>query len=385
MIPDARGLPRASPHPVSKRMHMSPSTTDPRSAKAVVELKGVVKRFASFTALRQMDLTIREGEFFTMLGASGCGKTTTLRLIAGFELPTEGQILIAGQDVSDVPAHLRPVHTVFQNYALFPHLSVLDNVAFPLKVHRVAKPERMERARAALDLVQMGNFADRRPSQLSGGQQQRVALARALVNEPRVLLLDEPLGALDLKLRKEMQAELKAMQRRLGITFIFVTHDQEEALTMSDRIALMKGGEIIQLDTPSGLYDRPASAYVADFIGETNMVPARILSSDAQGTMVEAMGGQLRVAGSFDQPAGTEVKLAFRPERVGEAVSETDNSVEGRLADIEFIGTDLRMTHHMADGSRIVLRRQNSGLAVPDLGEIRKLSFRPKDLRIFGL
>lgn len=363
---------------------MSTSIKDPSPPKIVVELKAVEKRFGSFTALRRMDLNIREGEFFTMLGASGCGKTTTLRLIAGFELPSEGQILIAGQDVSNVPAHLRPVHTVFQNYALFPHMPVLENVAFPLTVRRINRAERLERARAALDLVQMGSFADRKPSQLSGGQQQRVALARALVNEPRVLLLDEPLGALDLKLRKEMQAELKAMQRRLGITFIFVTHDQEEALSMSDRIALMKGGEIVQLDTPTGLYDRPANAYVADFIGETNMVPARVISCDPGATVVEAMGSRLRVLGDHGQAAGAEVQLAIRPERVSDGTSELSNSAEGVLADIEFIGTDLRMVYRMADGSRVVMRRQNSGHAVPQVGETRRLGFRQEDLRLFG-
>ncbi|MCT8329076.1 ABC transporter ATP-binding protein [Albidovulum sediminis] len=363
---------------------MSPSLEEPSRPKAVVELKGVEKRFAAFTALRRMDLTIREGEFFTLLGPSGCGKTTTLRLIAGFDLPSEGQILIAGQDVSNIPAHLRPVHTVFQNYALFPHMTVLDNVAFPLTVRRIGRAERLERARAALDLVQMGSFAARKPSQLSGGQQQRVALARALVNEPRVLLLDEPLGALDLKLRKEMQAELKAMQRRLGITFVFVTHDQEEALSMSDRIALMKSGEIVQLDTPTGLYDRPANAYVADFIGETNMIPARVISQEGDVTLVEAMGTRLRVSGNHGHVAGAEVQMAIRPERVSDDMRETENSAEGVLADVEFIGTDLRMVYRMTDGSRVVMRQQNSGRAVPQLGETRRLGFRQQDLRLFG-
>ena len=363
---------------------MSTSIKDPSPPKSVVELKGVEKRFGAVTALRRMDLTIHEGEFFTMLGPSGCGKTTTLRLIAGFELPSDGQILISGQDVSNVPAHLRPVHTVFQNYALFPHLTVLGNVAFPLTVRRLGKSERVERARAALDLVQMGSFADRKPSQLSGGQQQRVALARALVNEPRVLLLDEPLGALDLKLRKEMQAELKTMQRRLGITFIFVTHDQEEALAMSDRIALMKGGEIVQLDTPTGLYDRPVNAYVADFIGETNMIPARVISRDPNATLVEAMGTHLRVPAPHGPALGADVQLAIRPERVCDDTSDIGNSVEGILADIEFIGTDLRMVYRMPDGSRVVTRRQNSGRAVAHLGEARRLCFRQEDLRLFS-
>ncbi len=263
-------------------------------------------------------------------------------------------------------------------------MKVLENVAFPLTVRRIARPERLERARAALDLVQMGAFADRKPSQLSGGQQQRVALARALVNEPKVLLLDEPLGALDLKLRKEMQAELKAMQRRLGITFVFVTHDQEEALSMSDRIALMKGGEIVQLDTPTGLYDRPATSYVADFIGETNMIPGRVISTGGDVTVVEAMGSRLRVAATPGQADGAEMQLAIRPERVCDVGAEAENSAEGVLADVEFIGTDLRLVYRMAGGSRVVMRRQNNGRAVPQLGETRRLGFRQEDLRLFS-
>ncbi|WP_457939876.1 ABC transporter ATP-binding protein [Mesorhizobium sp. 10J20-29] len=351
--------------------------------QGAVELRGVVKRFNTFTALRRMDLTIRQGEFFTMLGASGCGKTTTLRLIAGFELPTEGHILIDGQDVSDVPAHLRPVHTVFQSYALFPHLSILDNVSFPLTVRRVPRRQRLERARAALDLVQMGGFPDRKPSQLSGGQQQRVALARALVNEPKVLLLDEPLGALDLKLRKEMQHELKQMQRRLGITFVFVTHDQEEALTMSDRIALMRGGEIIQLDTPSGLYNAPSSLYAAEFIGETNMIPGRVIEAGAGRARVEALGGRFDVACSEPPAAGAAVTLTIRPERVTPVAADASNSAGGRLVDVDFIGTDLRLVYTMSDGTRVTLRRQNTGAAPPQVGQGAQLGLAADDLRLF--
>jgi spermidine/putrescine transport system ATP-binding protein len=351
---------------------------DQTPAQPAVELRGVAKRFGTMTAIDRLDLTIRSGEFFTLLGASGCGKTTTLRLIAGFELPSEGQILISGQDVSEIPAYQRPVHTVFQSYALFPHLTILDNVAFPLRVRRLPRSEQRARAMAALDMVQMGRFGDRKPSQLSGGQQQRVALARALVNEPQVLLLDEPLGALDLKLRKEMQLELKDMQRRLGITFVFVTHDQEEALTLSDRIALMQGGRIVQLDTPANLYNAPQSRYAAEFIGETNLIPAR---AGRESGVVEALGQTFAVEGTAAQP-GAQLTLAVRPERVRRG-PEGAGPV-GELVEIDFIGTDLRLTYRMADGSKVVLRQQNSGGAPPLLGERTALAFEANSLRVFA-
>ncbi|MEI2807809.1 ABC transporter ATP-binding protein [Albidovulum sp.] len=353
---------------------------DQHTTPPAVELRGVTKRFGAVTAVDRLDLTIRSGEFFTMLGASGCGKTTTLRLIAGFDLPTEGQILISGQDVSEVPAYQRPVHTVFQSYALFPHMTILDNVAFPLKVRRLTRAEQRDRAMAALDMVQMGGLADRRPAQLSGGQQQRAALARALVNEPAVLLLDEPLGALDLKLRKEMQHELKEMQRRLGITFVFVTHDQEEALTLSDRIALMQGGRIIQLDTPANLYNAPNTLYAASFIGETNLIPARVVGHDNGTGLVEALGRTRRIEG-LAAPAGSAVTLALRPERIRrEAGGE---GPEGRLVGIDFIGTDLRLTYALADGSRMVVREQNRGTTIPRIGETARLGHDDDDLHIF--
>ncbi|MCF1709404.1 ABC transporter ATP-binding protein [Tabrizicola sp. J26] len=353
---------------------------DNSPAQPAVDLRGVVKRFGTMTAVDHLDLTIRSGEFFTMLGASGCGKTTTLRLIAGFELPTEGQILISGQDVSDIPAYQRPVHTVFQSYALFPHLTILDNVAFPLRVRRLPRAEQRARAMAALEMVQMGRYGDRKPSQLSGGQQQRVALARALVNEPTVLLLDEPLGALDLKLRKEMQLELKDMQRRLGITFVFVTHDQEEALTLSDRIALMQGGRIVQLDTPANLYNAPQSLYAAEFIGETNLIPARMVSADHGSSVVEALGQTYRAEGTTAS-AGAAVTLALRPERVRREPAGT--GPVGELVEIDFIGTDLRLTYRMADGSKVIVRQQNSGGIPPAIGERMPLGFETDSLRIF--
>ena len=237
-----------------------------------VELRGVSKRFGDVLAVDDVDLVVEEGEFLSLLGPSGCGKTTTLRMIAGFERPDEGRVLIGGRDVTELPAHKRESNTVFQSYALFPHLSVLDNVAYGLKQRGASKAERAGRAREMLVLVRLPDIERRKPRQLSGGQQQRVALARALVMEPRVLLLDEPLGALDLKVRKELQIELKRIQKRVGITFVYVTHDQDEALAMSDRVAVMNGGRIEQIAAPREVYDSPATPFVAEFIGDTNFI-----------------------------------------------------------------------------------------------------------------
>jgi spermidine/putrescine transport system ATP-binding protein len=249
------------------------------SGRTSVELNGVSKRFADILAVDDLSLELAEGEFFTMLGPSGCGKTTTLRMIGGFEQPTEGTVRIDGDDVSGLPPHKRPTNTVFQSYALFPHMSVKDNVAFGLRRKRVAKEEIGERVEAELKRVGLWAEANRRPSQLSGGQQQRVALARALVNLPKVLLLDEPLGALDLKLRKELQVELKRIQRDVGITFVYVTHDQEEALTMSDPIAVMNHGRVEQVADPETVYDQPETTFVAGFIGVSNLMPAKVTAA----------------------------------------------------------------------------------------------------------
>src|SRR5438270_5544678 len=239
-----------------------------------VTLVDLVKQFGEVVAVDHVNLSIQPGEFFSLLGPSGCGKTTTLRMIAGFEQPTSGQIFLDGVDVSSVPAHERNVHTVFQNYALFPHLDVFDNIAFGLRRHKVAKEEVRQRVAQALELVELGGYEARRPQQLSGGQQQRVALARALVLRPAVLLLDEPLGALDAKIRKQLRLELKSLQEEVGITFVFVTHDQEEALSMSDRLAVMNAGRIEQIGTPAEVYENPATVFVADFLGVSNLMDA---------------------------------------------------------------------------------------------------------------
>ena len=276
-----------------------------------IELVGVTKRFGEVVAVDSVDLAVADGEFFSLLGPSGCGKTTTLRMIAGFEYPTAGSIRLHGKEMELLPANKRPVNTVFQSYALFPHMSVAENVAFGLQMRKVPSGEIAERVARVLDQVRLGDRADARPDQLSGGMKQRVALARALVNEPEVLLLDEPLGALDLKLRQQMQVELKDLQARVGITFIYVTHDQEEALTMSDRIGVMHEGRILQVGDPASIYEHPTSRFVAGFIGDINLLDARVTGS---GTVALGNGTEVRVATSL--PAGQEVTLALRPERL---------------------------------------------------------------------
>ena len=296
------------------------SDTGERSSQGddVIVLDGVHKAFGTFVAVEQADFAIRRGEFFSLLGPSGCGKTTLLKMIAGFELPTSGRIVLEGVDVSDVPPHKRNVNTVFQQYALFPHMSVFDNVSFGLRAKRVAAEETRRRAMEMLDVVRLAEFAGRRPAQLSGGQQQRVALARALVNLPSALLLDEPLAALDLKLREAMQIELKRIQREVGITFIFVTHDQGEALTMSDRIAVMSRGRVEQIGTPEEIYAAPASIFVAGFIGSANLLPGSLEAARDGVAHVRLDSGLLvDVAGPTEARTGDPVTVMLRPERLG--------------------------------------------------------------------
>ncbi|HEX3798482.1 MAG TPA: ABC transporter ATP-binding protein [Verrucomicrobiae bacterium] len=284
-----------------------------------VEAQGLVRRFGETEALARVSVSIHKGEFFSLLGPSGCGKTTLLRLIAGLDSPDEGSLKIGGRDAALIPAHKRPVNTVFQSYALFPHLNVRDNIAFGLRMKKISAPEITRRVTEVMSLAQISAFADRRPAQLSGGQKQRVALARALVNQPEVLLLDEPLGALDLKLRKELQVELSQLQRRLGITFIFVTHDQEEALVMSDRIAVMNAGKIEQLDSVKELYEQPRTRFVAHFLGACNLVEGKVAQIQSQTAIIATTFGELR----FDLAtarrkisAGDAITLAIRPEKI---------------------------------------------------------------------
>ncbi len=308
-------------------------------ADAAVELVGVRKEFGDdVVAVDSLDLTIDDGEFFSLLGPSGCGKTTTLRMIAGFEFPTAGSIRIHGAEMGLRPPNERPVNTVFQSYALFPHMSVFENVAFGLQMRSVAKSEVESRVRRVLDQVQLSKRSEARPNQLSGGMQQRVALARALVNEPEVLLLDEPLGALDLKLRQNMQLELKDLQERVGITFIYVTHDQEEALTMSDRIGVMSEGRLLQVGDSQEIYERPHSRFVADFIGDINIIEAEVSGS---GTATLGNGRQIRIPEGH--PASGPIHLALRPERLAlhhndEDVADTRNRLEAKITRRTYYG-----------------------------------------------
>ncbi len=284
-------------------------------AGGAIELIGLVKSYGEVAAVRGVNVSIAAGEFFSLLGPSGCGKTSTLRMIAGFEEPTAGKILIDGVDVSKLAANERPVNTVFQNYALFPFMTVADNVAFGLKYVDLSKQEVLRKVGEALDLVRMSDYAKRKPGQLSGGQQQRVALARALVLGPKVLLLDEPLGALDAKLRKVLQVELKALQESIGITFVYVTHDQEEALTMSDRLAVMAAGRVEQMGSPSEVYEHPATAYVADFLGSANVLPIDVVGPASEGRTLFRLGDHLlESAGPLMEPG--PAKLVIRPERI---------------------------------------------------------------------
>jgi spermidine/putrescine transport system ATP-binding protein len=336
-----------------------------------IELCGLSKRFSEI-AVDNIDLTVASGEFFSLLGPSGCGKTTTLRLIAGFEQPTSGRILLDGVDVSDVPPHRRNVNTVFQSYALFPFLDVRDNVAFGLRNRKVAKAELNRRVDEALELVRMTSFAKRRPGQLSGGQQQRVALARALVLNPAVLLLDEPLGALDAKLRRSLKIELKALQERVGITFLYVTHDQEEALTMSDRLAVMNAGKIVQIGTPRQVYEEPADTYVADFLGAANLMEIEVISAGSPAEI--RLGDWVLSAQRCETTATGAAHAVIRPERIriephgspGSAGSPGDNRVPAMVERVVFLGAAMQVMLRLAPGIPVQALMQNDGER-PDL------------------
>jgi spermidine/putrescine transport system ATP-binding protein len=384
-----------------------------------VELKNVSKVFSgvgrgekSLAAVNGVDLQIRQGEFFTLLGPSGCGKTTTLRIIAGFEFPTRGEVYLNGELSNEIPPYKRPVNTVFQNYALFPHLTVAQNVAFGLAVKHVPLPEREVRVREALELIRLGGLGGRKPSQLSGGQQQRVALARALVNRPAVLLLDEPLGALDLKLREQMQHELKQLQKKVGITFIYVTHDQEEALTMSDRIAVMNEGRVQQVGNPEEIYNYPANHFVADFIGDTNFLEGKVVSVHETHTMLKVGRDAVVAARSnFPMMPGEKVTMVIRPEKMAIAhgdpsdpaqaplpmampvpaaaasASETAANVQlrasmqGKVTDSVFVGTDTRVYVTLKGGPELAVLVRNLDQEFKR-GEKVTLSYDPADSRL---
>ena len=340
-----------------------PSRADEDAGRGVaVRLSGITKRFGDFVAVDDLNLDIYEGEFFSLLGPSGCGKTTTLRMIAGFEEPTQGEISVAGEQVQGVPPYRRPVNTVFQSYAIFPHLNVFDNVAFGLRRAKVPKDEVASRVADACEMVQLAGFEKRKPGMLSGGQQQRVALARALVNRPKVLLLDEPLGALDLKLRKEMQLELKSLQEEVGITFVYVTHDQEEALTMSDRIAVMNEGRVQQLAGPTTLYETPANRFVAGFIGQTNVFSGTVEAVDGdrmtlrtrEGLRVEAVARGERIPRE-----GEEIDAAVRPEKVRFGGSG-DNVCAAEVKQVVYLGASTHYIVELEGGGKLVLYQQNA-------------------------
>jgi spermidine/putrescine transport system ATP-binding protein len=352
-----------------------------------VRLEGVTKRFGDVVAVDDISLDILRGEFFSLLGPSGCGKTTTLRMIGGFELPDEGAIELAGADVAGLPPHRRDVNTVFQSYALFPHLNVFDNVAYGLRRRRIAKDHIPGQVRRILELVDMPGFEARRITQLSGGQQQRVALARALVNQPQVLLLDEPLGALDLKLRKQMQLELKGLQHEIGISFIYVTHDQEEAMTMSDRIAVMRNGRIEQVGPPQDVYERPATEFVAGFLGASNLLDGTVGAPDGNFRTIDLLSGEkVRVlAGSIDGEQ-QRIKLGVRPEKIriaGGAPGSVngENAIEGTVRDATFVGVSNVYTVATRDGHVVTVYAQNLGTSTdrpPAPGETVTLRWHPE-------
>lgn len=338
-----------------------------------LELKGIRKEFPGFVAVDNLDLHIPAGEFFALLGPSGCGKTTTLRMIAGLESPTAGKILLGGKDVTDMKPHERPVNTVFQNYALFPHMSVLENVAFGIRRRKLDEP--LTKAQQALAMVELEHLAQRKPQQLSGGQQQRVALARALVNRPSLLLLDEPLGALDLKLRRQMQIELKAIQIEVGLTFLHVTHDQEEAMDMADTVAVMNQGRIEQMGAPEALYDRPKTAFVAKFLGQSNMFIGKVTESNAETTSIDFNGKKITGLTKRSEKTSGKIAIGVRPEKTHfhETEPKADPALNilgpGEITDIRFTGVSNQYQIDIPGVGEITVFAQNVGRSpVVELG-----------------
>ncbi|WP_411080605.1 ABC transporter ATP-binding protein [Streptomyces sp. cmx-18-6] len=345
-------------------------TQQQQTAGGDVRLAGISKTYGSFTAVQPLDLTVPQGSFFALLGASGCGKTTTLRMIAGLEEATTGTVFLGGKDITDLPPYKRPVNTVFQSYALFPHLDITENVAFGLRRRGIKSVKKQ--VDDMLELVQLGDFARRKPHQLSGGQQQRVAVARALINHPQVLLLDEPLGALDLKLRRQMQLELKRIQTEVGITFVHVTHDQEEAMTMADTVAVMNGGRVEQLGAPADLYENPRTTFVANFLGTSNLIEGEIVSTgnNAGGDLVVAAGGGKltlpRERCSAPATSGGRLLLGIRPEKISLApaddagdIAAGRNRVTGRITDSSFIGVSTQYVVESPAGTALQVYEQN--------------------------
>jgi spermidine/putrescine transport system ATP-binding protein len=337
----------------------------PDAAPGFIDIVDITKRFGEVEAVRGVSLSLRRGEFISLLGPSGCGKTTTLRMLAGFERPDSGSVMLGGRDVVNTPPNRRPVNTVFQSYALFGHLDVFDNIAFGLREKRRPRAEIRQAVAEAVELVRLRGFERRKPRELSGGQQQRVALARALVNAPELLLLDEPLGALDLKLRRAMQIELKSLQRRLGMTFLYVTHDQEEAFTMSDRVAVMEGGEIVQIGAPEEIYERPATLYVADFVGEANILRGTLAGSDEDGASVILPSGRRLHGRRTASESGAAVRLIVRPEKIEVgAPDDPAAATSGLIGTVEqtiFLGSTRKLLVTVEDGATVGVTQLNRG------------------------
>jgi spermidine/putrescine transport system ATP-binding protein len=354
-------------------------TSQPATGSPEIQLLDLEKRFREVRAVDGVSLDVHGGEFFSLLGPSGCGKTTTLRMIGGFELPTGGTILLRGRDVTNDPPDKRPVNMVFQNYALFPHLDVGENVAFGLKRRNVPKEETVRRVGEALELVNLTGYERRRPNQLSGGQQQRVALARALVNRPNVLLLDEPLGALDLKLRRRLQVELKRIQVEVGITFVYVTHDQEEALTMSDRIAVMHAGKVEQLGTPEELYERPTSRFVADFIGSTNLLRGTV---GADGS-VRLVSGEVAPVAHDGLPAGTEIEVSVRPEAIAIVPAGAPGAIRATVEQAAYLGSTVSYQLRTPGGLALTVLSPKTGTRLP-VGSDVAVTWSPSEALILG-
>ncbi|HVC09897.1 MAG TPA: ABC transporter ATP-binding protein [Elusimicrobiota bacterium] len=363
----------------------------------LLDLQGLEKSFGGTQVLKGISLSVGQGEFLTLLGPSGCGKTTTLRIIAGFENPDRGQVLLAGKNVTRLAPYDRDIHTVFQHYALFPHYDVFGNVAFGLRLKKMKESDIKERVLSSLDLVRLKGLENRRPSQLSGGQMQRVALARALAGRPPLLLLDEPLGALDLKLRKEMQLELKHIQRRLGISFIYVTHDQEEAMTMSDRVAVFNAGRIEQIGAPQEIYENPKTAFVADFIGAANILCAEVVSSSGDSLRIKIEGSveaDIPAQNGWAQAAvKSAVQLALRPERVtvgadlGQAAENGWLHIKGALAETVYLGNSRQVILRTANGEKAIVSSMSAEAFAAmgaDIGGAALAKFRTKDLVLLG-
>lgn len=353
----------------------------------IVDIKGVNKIYGTNHVVKDLNLLVEEGEFLTLLGSSGCGKTTTLRMIAGFEEPTTGSITVEGEPIEDKEPYERNVNTVFQSYALFPHMTIYDNVAYGLKMKKVPKKEIKERVLKMLEMVQLSGFEKRYPSQLSGGQKQRVAIARALINRPKVLLLDEPLGALDLKLRKQMQLELKRLQKKLNITFIYVTHDQEEALTMSDRIAIMHDGVMDQIGSPTEIYERPATKFVATFIGETNVFDGTIRSIEGGKAVIGIENGEVTSSGSVEEGDGKNtgfavnefVTVSVRPEKMHFSPKPVEGfTVPAVVRDYIYVGSVLKCIAVLPNGNEIKMEKL-AGEELPQIGEKVFICWEPED------